>query len=75
MIWAIKDNVRIRAEPNITANCDVCGKEVISKCGNIKVWHFAHKVSADCDSWSEEETQWHKDWKNEFRNLLLLQHC
>jgi competence protein CoiA len=67
MIWAIKDNQRVQASPNMKGTyCDICNKEVIPKCGQIKVWHFAHKVSNDCDSWSEEETQWHKDWKDKF---------
>lgn len=66
MIWAIKDNEKIKAEPNQEALCPICNKEVISKCGVIKTWHWAHKSLTDCDSWSEPESEWHLNWKNEF---------
>jgi competence CoiA-like predicted nuclease len=66
MIWALKDNEKIRAIPNERALCPTCREEVISKCGNIKIWHWSHKADNDCDSWSEGETEWHSKWKNEF---------
>jgi len=66
MEWATKNNSKIKAFPGIEANCPLCNGEVIPKCGSIKVWHWAHKIGDDCDSWSEPESQWHKDWKNEF---------
>jgi competence protein CoiA len=46
--------------------CIGCGKEVIAKCGNIKLHHWAHAAKVKCDSWWENETQWHRDWKNLF---------
>lgn len=64
---AINDNgERISAIPNKTAKCPICNEEVISKCGNIKIWHWAHKVGEDCDSFGEPETEWHLNWKNKF---------
>jgi competence CoiA-like predicted nuclease len=67
MIWALENNnEKILAEPNKKARCPNCKEKVISKCGNINIWHWAHKNSEDCDSWSEGETQWHIDWKNNF---------
>jgi hypothetical protein len=39
---------------------------LVSKCGNTKVHHWAHKNTKECDSWWERETQWHRDWKNCF---------
>jgi competence CoiA-like predicted nuclease len=66
MIWAISNQERIKAEPNKTALCDICGKQLIPKCGSIKVWHWAHRSNNNCDAWSEHETRWHIDWKNEF---------
>lgn len=67
MLLAIKDNQRILAEPEIKdAHCEICGDVLIPKCGKIKIWHWAHKNSMDCDNWSEEETEWHKEWKNKF---------
>ena len=65
MKWAKKENDRITATPGDRARCPACGGRVIAKCGEIKIWHWAHK-SMDCDPWHEPETQWHLQWKNEF---------
>jgi len=43
--------------------CPLCFENVIAKCGEIKLWHFAHINGNDCDSWSEGETSWHFLWK------------
>jgi hypothetical protein len=66
MQYALIDNIRSIPEKGKTGICIGCGREVISKCGNIKVHHWAHKKSEDCDSWSEPETEWHREWKNKF---------
>ena len=58
---------RIEAEPKfIGAICPICKEEVIAKCGDLNIWHWAHKSKEDCDKWSEGETEWHLNWKNEF---------
>jgi hypothetical protein len=60
-------NERIEATPYIrSAICPLCNQEVIAKCGEIKVWHWAHKSNNECDSFGEPETEWHLNWKNEF---------
>jgi competence CoiA-like predicted nuclease len=46
--------------------CPMCNGKVIAICGNINIWHWRHENLKDCDSWSEGETKWHIDWKNEF---------
>jgi competence protein CoiA len=66
MIWALKNNERIKAIPKEKANCPLCNEEVIAKCGEIKIWHCSHKSNKDCDDWYEPETEWHINWKNEF---------
>jgi hypothetical protein len=38
---------------------------VIAKCGEIMVWHWSH-LAADCDPWSEGESEWHLAWKSRF---------
>lgn len=58
---------KIEASPKIKGFCPICETKVKSKCGKINVWHFSHENKKDCDTWSEGETQWHKDWKNCFR--------
>ena len=57
---------RITATPNAKGICICCGAEMIAKCGSIKVHHWSHKSRKHCDSWWENETQWHRDWKNQF---------
>ena len=39
---------------------------MIAKCGEVRLWHWAHKGGQLCDRWWENETQWHRDWKNQF---------
>lgn len=51
------------ALPNTKGKCPLCQKEVFSKCGEIKLWHWAHKKGENCDNWYEPETEWHKNWK------------
>jgi competence CoiA-like predicted nuclease len=66
MIWGMKDNQRIKASPKDKSYCELCNGELIAKCGEIKVWHWAHKSNIDCDEWYEPESEWHINWKNEF---------
>ena len=66
MIYA-KNNYenKLKATPGEKAYCPICNGDVIAKCGEIKTWHWSH-VSADCDPWSEGETDWHLGWKSKF---------
>lgn len=50
--------------------CEVCGSEVISKCGTIYPYHWAHKNNKDCDPWYEPKTAWHKKWQDYFPEYL-----
>jgi hypothetical protein len=36
---------------------------VIAKCGEINIWHWAHRKAESCDDWYEPETEWHRNWK------------
>lgn len=45
------------------AKCPGCGGEVMSKCGEIVIWHWAHVSGNECDSWWEPESAWHRSWK------------
>ena len=65
MKFALHGGKRVEAEANLKgAVCQVCKAEVIAKCGDIKIHHWAHKSKRKCDHWWENETQWHRDWKN-----------
>ena len=66
MKYALENDQRIEPTPKATATCPCCDSDVIAKCGDIKVWHWAHKSKQMCDHWWENETQWHRDWKNCF---------
>lgn len=66
MLFAIFEDKKIEPIPNTHAQCPVCGEKVLSKCGEIKVWHWAHFSGRSCDSWFEPETYWHKNWKLTF---------
>ena len=66
MIWAIKKNERTKSVPFDRAKCPLCNKEVIAKCGEIKIWHWAHKSNFECDSFGESESDWHIKWKENF---------
>jgi len=59
---------KIRTEPfkGGKGNCTLCGQETIAKCGTRKVHHWAHKSLKNCDHWWENETEWHRKWKNHF---------
>jgi len=55
---------KVLASPKIKANCPICNKKIIPKCGSINIWHWAHESLKDCDTWYEPETKWHMDWKS-----------
>ena len=54
------------AQPGLTGKCRDCGHTMVAKCGQHRVWHWAHWKSKDCDPWWEQETEWHRSWKNQF---------
>ena len=66
MKYALVDNKKEEARKGAIGLCQVCGSELIAKCGEIKIDHWSHKSKRNCDSWWENETEWHRAWKNEF---------
>lgn len=66
MRFAISDGERVEATPGARGVCPGCGSELIARCGERKVWHWAHKGRKHCDPWWENETEWHRAWKNNF---------
>jgi competence protein CoiA len=57
---------RTEASKGARGECPSCGSDVIAKCGQVKVNHWAHIGKRNCDSWWEKETEWHRAWKNNF---------
>jgi hypothetical protein len=67
MIFArTAESARTLASPRLDACCPSCAAPVVPKCGEIKVWHWAHLHAQDCDAWAEHETAWHLAWKARF---------
>ncbi|MBL1435551.1 MAG: hypothetical protein COB08_005055 [Rhodobacteraceae bacterium] len=66
MLTANINGNRSRPFPGTVGTCPFCYSEMIPRCGEIKVHHWAHKSKTDCDHWWEPETDWHRNWKNEF---------
>ena len=64
LFYAYMDNRMSEALPGRFATCPHCRGHVGSKCGPLVSWHWAHVSGAECDPWSEGETEWHKWWKS-----------
>lgn len=71
MKFAILENEKYEAEPYLSRGyCPICNQQVIAKCGDINIWHWAHKSNKDCDTWAEHESEWHQNWKGLFPKEL-----
>ena len=66
MKYAIVEKERREAEPSLSGECPACGKAMIAKCGQHRIHHWAHQGKRTCDPWWENETEWHRAWKNYF---------
>jgi hypothetical protein len=65
MLYAYVKGTKMEAIPKIEGICPVCESPVISKCGSIYIWHWAHKPGIySCTG--GEETEWHRAWKSIF---------
>jgi competence protein CoiA len=64
--FALLNNERVTAAPNLQGLCPGCAQPVIAKCGTQRIWHWAHRTQRTCDQWWEPETEWHRNWKNRF---------
>jgi competence CoiA-like predicted nuclease len=66
MLYAIHNGERINPIPKSSATCPFCQSEMLSKCGAINIWHWAHRNREACDFWKESESEWHRGWKSKF---------
>ena len=66
MRFALVCGIKTEASKGARGICPSCGLELIAKCGTVKVNHWAHKGTRNCDPWWENETEWHRLWKNNF---------
>ena len=66
MRLALVNGQRCEASPGLKGECDFCGSKMIAKCGDYRIWHWAHRGDHNCDRWWEPETEWHLNWKSKF---------
>jgi hypothetical protein len=66
MRFAIVNGHRVEATKGAKGLCPCCDSELVAKCGELRIHHWAHKGNRVCDPWWEPETEWHRAWKNNF---------
>lgn len=66
MQYALVAGVRREASVGIGGTCPACGSATVARCGTRKIHHWAHRALKDCDQWWENETDWHRAWKNHY---------
>ena len=66
MKYALICGKKTEATKGAIGFCPGCGSEMIAKCGEVKINHWAHKGTRHCDQWWENETEWHRSWKGHF---------
>ncbi|MFA6902886.1 MAG: competence protein CoiA family protein [Gallionellaceae bacterium] len=66
MKFALINGEKTEATKGAIGFCPSCGSELIARCGEVKVNHWAHKGDRNCDPWWENETDWHRSWKGKF---------
>ena len=63
--FALVDGVRRVPEPGLSGKCPF-DHPMVAKCGKKRMRHWAHKGSPPCDPWWENESAWHRAWKEHF---------
>jgi len=66
MKFALVSGQRQEAQPGLLGKCPACDHPMIAKCGEYRIWHWAHERKHPCDPWWENEGPWHRAWKAEF---------
>lgn len=66
MKYALVNNQRQEAQSGLTGICPICKSSLLAKCGTVRINHWAHRGKLNCDPWWENETEWHRAWKDEF---------
>lgn len=66
MQYALVEGVPQEATSGANGICGQCGAPAVAKCGPKVMHHWAHAGRKNCDPWWENETEWHRAWKNLF---------
>ena len=74
MKYALVNGIKTEAtKSGLRGVCQGCGSEMVAKCGEIKIHHWAHLSTDVCDFEREPETEWHREWKSYFKNQEVRQ--
>ena len=66
MRFALVNGQRQEAQPALSGECPSCRSPMVARCGEVRSWHWAHRGQRVCDPWWENETVWHRAWKDQF---------
>ena len=66
MKFAKVDGQRREAEKGLAGECPACSRPLVAHCGEVRIWHWAHRGARTCDPWWENEGEWHRRWKGLF---------
>ena len=66
MQFATTVNGKEKATPKAIGWCPGCSTELITKCGEINIWHWAHKAEEGCDWDTGKMSAWHIEWQEYF---------
>jgi len=64
--FALVNGQRREAQPSLSGKCQLCDRPMVAKCGEVRIWHWAHQGGCSCDRWWENKTEWHRKWQAEF---------
>ena len=49
MRYAMLEGQRRETTPGLVGDCPGCQKPVLARCGNQRVWHWAHRGTVACE--------------------------
>ena len=66
MKFALVNGGKVEATKGAKGVCQYCDSAVSAYCGEVYAAHWKHDIKCKCDPWWENETEWHRAWKNKF---------
>ena len=66
MKFALVNGEKVEAIKGAKGICQYCESPVSAFCGDVYAHHWKHDKKIKCDPWWENETAWHRSWKNQF---------
>jgi len=66
MQYALVGGSLREASAGLLGRCPTCDAIMMPKCGTKIMHHWSHRGRLNCDPWWENETEWHRAWKNRF---------